>query len=222
MIRRCAVLGLTLLAIVASPARADIYKFVDADGKTHFSDVRVNANYKLFMKTTPAVPPVAAATASGTAPQSMAAVHRAALVSPYPLKARHQYAEIVTKVAQEQKLDSALIHAVISVESAYNPMARSPKGATGLMQLMPATAKRYGVADAKNLTNPLDNIRAGAAYLKDLIAMFDNNLHLAIAAYNAGEGAVIRSGRKVPNYPETRAYVPKVLQYYQTYKAQQS
>ena len=222
MIRRSTVLGLSLLAIVASPARADIYKFVDADGKTHFSDVRVNAGYKLFMKTAPAVVPAAAATtASGATALPMAAVHRAALVRPYPLKARHQYSEIVTKVAQEHKLDSALIHAVISVESGYNPAAKSPKGATGLMQLMPATAQRYGVEKA-NLTNPLDNIRAGTRYLKDLIAMFDNNLHLAIAAYNAGEGAVIRSGRKVPNYPETRAYVPKVLQYYQTYKAQQS
>ena len=221
MIRRSTVMGVALLAIVAAPAQADIYKFVDTDGRTHFSDVRVDARYKLVMKTTPVVPPAVAA-AAATQPTTMSAVHRAALVRPYPLKARHQYAEIVSKVAAEKKLDPSLIHAVISVESAYNPVAKSPKGATGLMQLMPATAKRYGVDDARNLTNPLDNIRAGAGYLKDLIAMFDNNLHLAIAAYNAGEGAVIRSGKKVPNYPETRAYVPRVLQYYETYKATKS
>ena len=221
MIRRSTVMGVALLAIVAAPAQADIFKFVDADGKAHFTDVRLDARYKLIMKTAPAVPPAVTA-AAATQPTTMSAVQRAALVRPYPLKARHQYAEIVSKVAAEKKLDPSLIHAVISVESAYNPVAKSPKGATGLMQLMPATAKRYGVDDARNLTNPLDNIRAGAGYLKDLIAMFDNNLHLAIAAYNAGEGAVIRSGKKVPNYPETRAYVPRVLQYYETYKASRS
>jgi len=216
---RSIVLGVALLAIVSSPARADIYKFVDAEGRSHFSDVRLDPRFKLFMKTAPAVPPASATTTAAARPATMAAVHRAALVRPYPLKARHQYAEMVTKVAAEQKLDSALIHAVISVESAYNPAAKSPKGATGLMQLMPATAKRYGVTQ---ISDPLDNIRGGARYLKDLIAMFDNKLHLAIAAYNAGEGSVIRSGNKVPNYPETRAYVPRVLQYYETYKATKS
>jgi soluble lytic murein transglycosylase-like protein len=218
MIRRSIVLGVALLATVAFPARADIYKFVDAEGRTHFSDVRLDPRFKLFMKTAPVVPAASTTTASAQ-PTTMSAVQRAALVRPYPLKARYQYAEMVTKVAQEQKLDSALLHAVISVESAYNPAAKSPKGATGLMQLMPATAKRYGVTQ---ISDPLDNIRGGAKYLKDLIAMFDNKLHLAIAAYNAGEGSVIRSGNKVPNFPETRAYVPRVLQYYETYKAAKS
>jgi soluble lytic murein transglycosylase-like protein len=103
----------------------------------------------------------------------------------------------------------------VTVESAYNPRAKSPKGATGLMQVMPATGKRYGIT---NLLNPLDNLRAGARYLRDLLAMFDNNLRLVIAAYNAGEGAVMRSGNNVPNYPETKAYVPRVLQHYESYR----
>jgi soluble lytic murein transglycosylase-like protein len=134
-----------------------------------------------------------------------------------PLQAGKRYADMIAKVAREQKLEPALLHAVIAVESAYNPQAKSPKGATGLMQLMPDTAKRYGVTD---LLNPLENLRAGARYLRDLLGMFNNNLKLVLAAYNAGEGAVIRSGNAIPNYPETRSYVPRVLQHYELYRSQ--
>jgi soluble lytic murein transglycosylase-like protein len=123
---------------------------------------------------------------------------------------------MIARVAREQKLDPALLHAIVTVESAYNAHAKSPKGATGLMQLMPATAKRYGVTD---LLNPLENLRAGARYLRDLLALFNDNLRLVLAAYNAGEGAVIRSGNRIPPYPETRAYVPRVLQHYENYRA---
>lgn len=106
---------------------------------------------------------------------------------------------------------------MVTVESAYDPRAVSPKGATGLMQLMPDTAKRFGVTDR---TDPLENLRGGARYLNVLMAMFDNNLRLVIAAYNAGEGAVMRNGNRIPPYPETRAYVPRVLHYYESYRAQ--
>jgi soluble lytic murein transglycosylase-like protein len=123
---------------------------------------------------------------------------------------------MIARVAREQKVEPALLHAVVMAESAYNPRARSPKGATGLMQLMPATGKRYG---AKDLLNPLQNLRAGARYLRDLLALFDNNLGLVLAAYNAGEGAVMRSGNTIPPYPETRKYVPRVLEYYESYRA---
>jgi soluble lytic murein transglycosylase-like protein len=100
---------------------------------------------------------------------------------------------------------------VISVESRYNVKAVSKKGASGLMQLMPETAKRYGVAD---IFDPLQNIRAGAQYLRDLLKMFNNDMRLALAAYNAGENAVVRHGSKIPPYRETTAYVPKVLAFY--------
>jgi soluble lytic murein transglycosylase-like protein len=83
------------------------------------------------------------------------------------------------------------------------------------MQLMPATALRYGVTD---VWNPLENLRGGARYLRDLLALFNDNLNLALAAYNAGEGAVIGSGHKIPPYPETRSYVPRVLQHYEHYR----
>src|SRR5262249_6498573 len=94
----------------------------------------------------------------------------------------------------------------------YNPKARSPKGAIGLMQLMPDTAQRYKVA---NIWDPGENVRGGARYLRDLLALFNNDLSLVLAAYNAGEDAVAQYGNKIPPYAETRNYVPRVLQQYQ-------
>jgi soluble lytic murein transglycosylase-like protein len=116
----------------------------------------------------------------------------------------------VQEAARTYELEPALLHAVISVESGYNPKAKSRKGASGLMQLMPDTARRYGVAD---IFDPAQNVRAGARYLRDLLRMFNNDMKLALAAYNAGENAVIRHGR-IPPYQETVAYVPKVLAFY--------
>ena len=113
--------------------------------------------------------------------------------------------------SQETQVEPALIHAVISVESAYNPAARSHAGAVGLMQLMPQTAKRYGVTDR---LDPAQNIKGGARYLRDLKAMFNDNLHLVLAAYNAGEEAVMKYGRKIPPYRETQNYVKKITRLY--------
>jgi len=112
----------------------------------------------------------------------------------------------VDQVAVEQALPPELIHSVIQVESNYNPNAVSPKGAQGLMQLIPATARRFGVSDA---FDPLQNIRGGAAYLKYLLGLYGGNYTLALAAYNAGEGAVARYG-DVPPFQETRNYVKLV------------
>lgn len=125
-----------------------------------------------------------------------------------------RYGPLVEAAARETRLDPLLLHAVIATESAYNPAARSPKGAQGLMQLMPATARRYGVVNAYE---PRLNILGGARYLADLMAMFDQDVKLALAAYNAGEQAVIRHGRRIPPYRETGAYVPRVLDYYRVF-----
>ena len=204
-------LALVLFAIAAAPASADIYRFVDADGKVHFTDVRVDKRYELIMKTTPpaaAQPAPAALAGSDPARTSRRTAH-----------AHKPYADIIAQVAREHQMDPALIHAVVAVESAYNPRARSRAGATGLMQLMPDTARRYGVSDR---LNPLENVRGGTRYLRDLLAMFNNNMRLAIAAYNAGEGAVMRSGNRIPPYAETRAYVPRVLQHYERNRARES
>lgn len=132
-----------------------------------------------------------------------------------PISARlidKPYAQLIHSAALDAALDPALVHAVISVESGYDPAARSPKGAIGLMQLMPDTALRYGVKDpAKSLK---DNLRAGTLYLKDLMSQFNNRLELVLAAYNAGENAVLRYGERIPPYPETQRYVPAVLAKY--------
>jgi soluble lytic murein transglycosylase-like protein len=111
-------------------------------------------------------------------------------------------------VAQNASLPPQLLHAVIAVESGYDARAVSSKGALGLMQLMPATARRFGVADA---FDPQQNLAGGAAYLKWLLDRFGGDLELTLAAYNAGEGAVARAGHRVPPFAETRAYVPRVL-----------
>jgi soluble lytic murein transglycosylase-like protein len=115
------------------------------------------------------------------------------------------YGEIIDRVAAEQGVDAKLVRALIKVESAYQPRARSHKGAMGLMQLMPATARQYAAADPYD---PESNIQAGVRYLKTLLERLPR--HLALAAYNAGEAAVARY-HGIPPYPETRAYVSRIL-----------
>jgi soluble lytic murein transglycosylase-like protein len=122
------------------------------------------------------------------------------------------FTQLIQNAARDAALDPALVHALIYVESRYNPAARSPKGAVGLMQVLPETASRYGVVNpARSLEA---NLRAGTRYLSDLLLMFDSRLDLALAAYNAGENAVQRYGLRIPPYAETRAYVPAVLAKY--------
>ncbi len=122
----------------------------------------------------------------------------------------------VAQAAREAQVDARLLHAVVATESAYNSAAVSPKGAMGLMQLMPATARRYGVQDSFDVAQ---NLRGGARYLADLLRMFGNDTALALAAYNAGENAVLRHGSHVPPFAETLAYVPKVLGLYRQISA---
>jgi soluble lytic murein transglycosylase-like protein len=118
---------------------------------------------------------------------------------------------MIRSVSEKAKVSQALLHAIVQTESAYNARAKSSAGAVGLMQLMPGTAERYGVAD---IWDPAQNLEGGAHYLRDLLDMFQNNLKLALAAYNAGEGAVKKYGNKIPPYPETRDYVRKVIAKY--------
>lgn len=118
------------------------------------------------------------------------------------------YADEIALASEEAGLDPALVHALIHVESAHRANAVSGKGALGLMQVMPETARRFGVLDA---SEPKANLRAGTRYLRVLLDLFDQRTELALAAYNAGEGAVLRHAGKIPPYPETRRYVPAVL-----------
>lgn len=121
------------------------------------------------------------------------------------------YARQIDDAAREAGVDPALVNAVISVESAYQSTALSPKGAVGLMQVMPETALRYGVSDPSGVSA---NLRAGARHLRSLMVRYDDRLELALAAYNAGEGAVKRYNNTIPPYAETRHYVPAVIARY--------
>lgn len=132
------------------------------------------------------------------------------------MKGRDSFAPYITMIARQYNLQPALLHAVITVESAYNPKAKSHAGAVGLMQLMPPAAARFGVTDRED---PIQNMQGGAAYLRWLLDHF-GDVSLALAGYNAGEGSVRKYGNKIPPFKETQAYVPKVLEYYQKYKAQ--
>lgn len=176
-----------------------IYSFTDEYGVVHFSNVPADERYVPF-------------TASGTsAKKAIAARDRRPQAS-----VTGQYGVIIEQIAQTYALESALIHAVVSAESAYNARAVSKKGAAGLMQLMPATAQRYGVTDR---FDPVQSLHGGARYLRDLLKMFNGDVSLMLAAYNAGENSVIKYGHRIPPLQETRAYVPRVLNLYHKYQA---
>jgi len=192
-------LGLSLSVVICGsvPARADVYKFRDADGQILLTDnPRLGRGMTLLQRFR----------FSYARPRSGG--HAPAL-GELKKRIRH-YEPLIRDAARQFDLAPDLIHAVILAESAYRPKARSPKGAMGLMQLMPATARRLGVDDP---WDPAQNILGGAAYLRWLLDRYDGDLDLAVAAYNAGEGAVDRYGRQIPPYEETRNYVEKVKEF---------
>jgi hypothetical protein len=199
---------LVLLLAAYGNAQADIYRYVNADGVTTFTNIRPSrGGYEIIVRE-----------GRGREAEQPGPVARKRVnpVRGYPIAVRTRYARHVGAAANAASLDPLLIHAVISAESGYNPSARSRKGAVGLMQLMPGTAARYGVA---NRYDPAQNVSAGARYLRDLLRLFDNNLVLALAAYNAGEQAVMKHGNRIPPYRETADYVPRVLDFYRAYRA---
>jgi len=186
------------------PAFADIYTFKDEHGVVHFTNIRgLDPRYRLLRKE-----------GSSAVPGS----HSVARVYMPSEEEIARYSSIVETASRAYGVDKALVHAVISAESGYNSQAVSRAGARGLMQLMPETARRYGV---RNSLDPADNIYGGVKYLRDLITMFNGNLKLVLAAYNAGENAVIRAGLRIPPYPETLGYVPKVLEFYHRFQTSQ-
>jgi len=190
---------LLCLLLLAAPARADIYTYTDASGTVYFSNVPDNKRYTLFMRT-----PTEKAATPLTGDPSLSMPGN-----------RTRFTPLVKEAASQNRLDAALLHALITTESGYNPRAMSRKGAKGLMQLMPGTASRYGVSDA---FDPAQNVHAGARYLSDLLQIFNQDLNLALAAYNAGEKSVIKYGNHIPPYRETVAYVPKVLDTYRKFR----
>lgn len=138
------------------------------------------------------------------------------VVYPSPVETDiRRYFSIVDSASRTYGVDRALVQAMIMVESTYDPEAVSPVGASGLMQLMPETARQYRVND---LFDPKDNVYGGVRYMKDLLKQFDGDVELAVAAYNSGAGAVIRAGNRIPPHPETLAFVPKVMGYYRHFQ----
>jgi soluble lytic murein transglycosylase-like protein len=174
--------------LVSTPAAAQIYSWRDAGGNLVLSNKK----------------PVQASEL-----RSYAVPHAEAVRATRNVVADRSrlYDDVIFEHSQLHGVRTDLIRAVVQVESAFNPLARSPKGAMGLMQLMPATARQYGVS---NPFNPVENIRAGVAYLKELLTRYQNNEELALAAYNAGPGAVDKYRQSVPPYRETRNYVTQI------------
>lgn len=197
----CILLSFLLGCAFVLPAAASVYAYTAEDGSVSLSNVPADNRYRVLIRD----PKDNALVSSPETGQKA--------LPAFADKAR--YDRIVKDAARTYGLDGALLHAVISVESHYNPKAVSRKGASGLMQLMPATARRYGVADS---FDPVQNIEGGAKYLRDLLKLFNSDLSLALAAYNAGENAVVRSGNRIPQIRETMDYVPKVLGFYRKYQ----
>jgi soluble lytic murein transglycosylase-like protein len=193
MVLKPAFLIATLLTAHTVAAHPKIYTYVDADGLRHYTDVPDNNRYRLLILSPKD------RTVSGDRYDSML------------LAKAGQYDSIIEKAAILASVEPNLLRAVIVVESGFNSRAVSKRGAMGLMQLMPATATRFG---ASNPYDPRENVRAGARYLKFLIDRFGQDVRLALAAYNAGEEAVARNGGQIPPFTETMAYVPRVLKIY--------
>jgi soluble lytic murein transglycosylase-like protein len=193
---------LGLLSLLCGiPCHADVYSYTDGQGISHFSNVPADARYRLLIAS-PALKGGTHSADKGAAWLSKSAAYDA----------------IIETAAFANTVQPALIRAVIVIESGFNPRAVSKRGAVGLMQLRPETARRYGVADSYD---PAENIRAGAHYLSDLMLLFDSNTELVLAAYNAGENAVARYGGHIPPFKETQQYVPSVIKVYQALMAQE-
>ena len=182
-------LASVLLVAVASPVYADIYRYVDEDGVIHFSNVPNHYRYRVYI--------------SDGKMDYQAYFDR--------------YDKIISQASRKHGVDSSLIKAVIRAESDFDKHAVSSKGAQGLMQLMPETAKELEVG---NSFDPEANIYAGVRYLKRQLKNFQNDVSLALAAYNAGENAVRRYGHRIPPYRETRTFVDRVLRYWDEFNLQ--
>ena len=184
--------------ILPCQSYADIYKYIDKHGRIILTDKPKHGGYKRLVRTW-----------KGWEEQ------KSKIATEDFHKNKKKFTSTINYYALRYRLPPPLLHAVVTAESAYDPNAISRTGAVGLMQLMPDTAKRYGV---RNRRNPSDNLNGGTHYLRDLLLMFDNNLTLALAAYNAGEGNVKKYGNKVPPFKETRNYVNKVINFYKKYR----
>ncbi len=181
-----------LVLLLAAPAAADIYMYVDRDGVMHFTNAPTSSDYKVYVKERPR--------------------RRGRTIDD------SRFDRYIDEAATLHGLDFPLLKAVIRAESAFDPKAVSKKGAMGLMQIMPENLEAFRVFDP---FDPWQNIMGGARYLKSLIQRFDGKLPLALAAYNAGP-RMVDSHRGIPPFPETQDYVKRVLKFLQLYKQRAS
>jgi soluble lytic murein transglycosylase-like protein len=218
-IKTVAAYAILLCAAASFHAKADVWTYVDERGVAHFASSQVDPRYEVFFRgsTDPnpqlndnrAVPVILDSTATNKV--------MALLDSSVNFRSVEH---LVRSAASTHKVDFALLKALIATESGFDASAVSPKGAVGLMQVIPDTANRYGlkgnrkVSIQTKLKDPHTNLHTGTRYLRDLLAMFPGQLELALAAYNAGEGAVQKAGNRIPNFPETQNYVKTVMQLY--------
>ncbi len=224
-IKRVAACALLMCAATTFDAKADVWVYVDPQGKTHLATEQVDERYTLFFRASirgqqpgadAAAPQVVVPDAPELSPK---------LVAFFDNSPRYRKAQpLLQEAARKYRLDYELLKALVTTESGFEPTAVSPKGAIGLMQVMPDTARRFGVdsdrwmsVEAK-LADPKINVSIGARYLRLLLDMFPGRTDLALASYNAGEGAVQRAGNKVPNYKETQNYVATVTELYAALK----
>jgi len=186
-----------LLLLTSIPVRADIYRYEDDEGIVHFTDAPTDKRFKVFMRDLK------------KDRQLRTRMQFASSVNPA------EYDQLISNCAAKYGVNPCLIKAVIHAESGYNPNAVSKKGASGLMQLMPGTARSLKVS---NSFDPKDNVEGGVKYLRFLLDTFRGDVSLAVAAYNAGLNKVAKYGG-IPPYNETRTYVNRVLSYMQSYQA---
>lgn len=217
MPRLAPIFGGVLLAVaLAGTAHAEVWAYRDKNGVTHYADRPLHARYELLY---PGSGNARTGGDSRPTRSSASAVTRMELSTRFKA-VRH----LIREAASQHGLEFELLQAVIATESGFDPGAVSPKGAVGLMQVIPETAERFGVratgrqSVSERLTDPRTNIQTGARYLAWLINYFNGDVRLAVAAYNAGEGAVLKAGRRIPNYPETINYVRKVTDLHHSLK----
>jgi soluble lytic murein transglycosylase-like protein len=210
------------LAVLAETARADLWGYLDEQGAAHFATEKLDERYQLFFKGETNLDAAARARAAAPAGDDFSRSRMYQYVTKHPNVAK--FAALIERDAKLNGLDPALVKAVIAVESAFDPAAVSPRGALGLMQVTPDTGARYGIVADKarsaeqKLLDPAINLSIGTRYLRDLLALFANDLGLALAAYNAGEQAVRHYQQSIPPFPETQEYVKLVRQFYALYR----
>lgn len=198
----CAMVQLAATCCANAALAADIYASVDASGNRRYASQKLDSSYQLL---------IADERGADGKPQAPNSAGLRKKRSGQP----EAFRPLIRAIARKHGVDAALVEAIIDVESGFNCEAHSPRGALGLMQLMPSTARHYGARDGRNAHF---NVEAGVRYLKDLLRDHHGNLPLTLAAYNAGQGAVSKYGISIPPYKETMLFVPAVLVKYEQLK----